>query len=321
MAERDPPLIRTFSYHCRQKYGRSMGKIPLDAGVVCPNRARGGCIFCRPAGFTPACLRKSDDIFLQVAAGKAGLLKGRFREYFAYFQQESCTAMPAEQLLPLLREVLKDPGCAGLILSTRPDCITKTLLHPLAELVRQTGKDCLFELGLQSVHEKSLTFLNRNHGFADFRGAAERIQAAGAFELGAHLIFGIPGESEAEMLASLAAVCRLGVTHLKLHHLQVIRDTALHDLYRLGKVPLFSREGYLEFLLRALPMIPADVTIHRLWSTAHPDLLVAPKWYILAGQLSRELQERMAERGIWQGQRAELLNSGRTGRGGSAELW
>ncbi|HBG18421.1 MAG TPA: TIGR01212 family radical SAM protein [Desulfobulbaceae bacterium] len=304
MTETGPPRIRTFSYHYRQKFGRSVGKIPLDVGMPCPNRERGGCIFCRPAGFTPYYLSKSDDLTRQVAAGKAGLLQGRFRGYFAYFQQETCTAMPAERLLPLLREVLADPDCVGLILSTRPDCVDDALILPLAELVTKSARECLFELGLQSVHERSLAFLNRNHGFADFCQAAERIRAAGSFQLGAHLIIGIPGETEEDMLASLAEVCRRGVTHLKLHHLQVIRETPLHDLYELGRVPVFSRWGYLDFLLRVLPRIPADITIHRLWATAHPDLLVAPKWQILAGQLSRELLEKMAELGIWQGQLA-----------------
>ncbi|OGR18048.1 MAG: TIGR01212 family radical SAM protein [Desulfobacterales bacterium GWB2_56_26] len=304
MTEAGSPRIRTFSYHYRQKFGRSVGKIPLDVGVSCPNRERGGCIFCRPAGFTPHYLSKSDDLARQVAAGKAGLLQGRFRGYFAYFQQETCTAMPAERLLPLLREVLADPDCVGLILSTRPDCVDEALLLPLAELVTKSARECLFELGLQSVHERSLAFLNRNHGFADFCQAAERIRAAGSFQLGAHLIFGIPGETEEDMLASLAEVCRQGVTHLKLHHLQVIRETPLHDLYELGRVPVFSHGGYLDFLLRALPRIPADITIHRLWATAHPEYLVAPKWQILAGQLSRELLEKMAELGVWQGQLA-----------------
>ena len=182
---------------------------------------------------------------------------------------------------------------------------------------------------MQSVHERSLAFLNRNHDLPIFcRGGGRGFWPPAAFQLGAHLIFGIPGETEEDMLASLAEVCRLGVTHLKLHHLQVIRDTPLQGLYMLGRVPLFSREGYLDFLLRALPYIPADITIHRLWATAHPDLLVAPRWHVLAGQLSRELQEKMAVLGIWQGQRAlEDLGimggkiGNRTGRGGRTELW
>lgn len=299
------PAIRTFSFHYREKYGRSVGKIPLDLGQPCPNREHGGCIFCRPAGFTPAYLQSSDTLARQIEEGKAKLLNGRFKQYLAYFQQETCTAMPAGRLLPAIRQVLEDADCLGLILSTRPDCVADELLQPLAELAATSGKECLFELGLQSVHERSLKLLNRNHGFGDFRDAAARIREAGCFELGAHLIFGIPGESEEDMLLSLATVCRLGVTHLKLHHLQVIRDTALHTLYSQGQVKLFSKAEYLRFLLRALPIVPVGVTIHRLWATAHPALLIAPHWNTLASILSRELQERMAELKVWQGQRAE----------------
>lgn len=297
-------VVRTFSSHYRQKYGRSVGKIPLDLGLPCPNREHGGCIYCRPAGFTPAYLRSTDTIARQIAEGRAKLLKGRFSRYLAYFQQETCTALPTERLLPFFRQVLADADCIGLILSTRPDYVADALLKPLADLVEESGKECLFELGLQSVHERSLKLLNRNHGFDDFHDAAGRIKTAGCFALGAHLIFGIPGESEEDMLLSLATVCGLGVTHLKLHHLQVIRDTALHALYEDGRVKLFSREEYLAFLLRALPIVPAGVIIHRLWATAHPALLVAPRWHTLAGELSRELQERMAAVGVWQGQRA-----------------
>ena len=299
-----PPTVRTFSYHFRRKYGTSVGKIPLDVGLSCPNRERGGCIFCRAAAFTPTYLQSTDDLAGQLAEGKAKLLQGRFKKYLAYFQQETCTALAAEKLLPLVRQVLSDADCFGLILSTRPDYVADDLLRPLAEIVVRSGKACLFELGLQSVHDRSLQLLNRNHGFDDFRDAAFRIKEAGCFELGAHLIFGIPEETEEDMLLSLSTVCSLGVTHLKLHHLQVIRDTALHALYDLGKITLFSKEEYLCFLLRALPIIPAGVTIHRLWATAHPELLVAPQWHPLAGFLSRELQERMVELNVWQGQRA-----------------
>ncbi len=144
--------------------------------------------------------------------------------------------------------------------------------------------------------------LNRNHSFADFQDAVRRIKSAGCFELGAHLIFGIPGESEEDMLHSVRLVCQLGVTALKLHHLQVIRDTPLQKLYEQGEVTPFSLEGYLDFLLKALAIIPAEVTIHRLWATAHPDLLVAPKWNILASSLSVALQKKMAAAGVWQGQ-------------------
>lgn len=300
------PLLRTFSVHYRQKYGQGVGKIPVDMGQPCPNRVHGGCIFCRPASFTPLYLNNTDSLARQVAAGKHRLLKGRFKKYFAYFQQETCTALPLAQLLPALESLLVDTECVGLILSTRPDYVSSQLLDRLVELVQKSGKECLFELGLQSIHERSLQWLNRHHSFADFQDAARRIQDTGCFELGAHLILGIPGETEADMLASIRAVCKLGVNALKLHHLQVIRDTPLQKLYQQGKVVLFTLDEYIDFLLQALPVIPAEVTIHRLWATAHPALLVAPKWNILASDLSEELRRKMAERGLSQGQAAEL---------------
>lgn len=305
------PVLRTFSFHCRQKFGEGVGKIPIDLDEPCPNRVHGGCIFCRPAGFTPGYLLGRDDVGKQLAEGKKHFLKGRFRKFFAYLQQETCTAVPPQRLLPILRQLLVDVDCVGLILSTRPDYVEDTLLVPLADLVQESGKACLFELGVQSVHARSLKLLNRNHTFADFENAALRIGVAGCFDLGAHLIFGIPRESEEDMLLSLKTVCSLGVTHLKLHHLQVMRDTALATLYAQGQVTLFTRQGYLKFLLRALPIIPAEVTMHRLWATSHPDFLLAPKWNCLAATLAVELKNTMRAMGLWQGQMAQAKDTSR----------
>ena len=295
------PRINTFSHHVRAKFGEPVGKLPLDLGIPCPNRKQGGCSFCRPASFTPAHLDATDKIAVQLSRGKAHLLKGRFNLFFGYFQQESCTALPTHELLPILAQVLTEPGCVGLILSTRPDQVQDKLLSQLAKLLATAGKECLFELGMQSGHDRSLARMNRNHTVADVVDAVQRIKAAGPFQTSLHLIFGLPGESEEEMLESLAFACGLEVDALKLHHLQVIRDTPLHQAYQQGEVSLFSREGYQEFLLKALPRIPAQTVIHRLWATAHPQLLVAPKWNVLATHLSSELQEEMASRNLWQG--------------------
>lgn len=300
----DHPVIRTFSYHCRQKYGYGVGKIPLDLGQPCPNRKRGGCIFCRPASFTPSYLQKNDDFVKQVEKGKKQLHKSGFRKYFGYFQQETVTSITPDILLPCFESVLADADCIGLIISTRPDYVHEDLLQPLKKLVTHTGKECLFELGLQSAHNRSLQLLNRNHSFEDFHQAVRHLQEAECFEIGAHLIFGIPGESKEDMIASVRTVCALGVDALKLHHLQVIRDTSLHDLYQQGEIRLFSQEEYTQFLLEVLPYIPCDVTLHRLWTTSHPDLLVAPKWNVLAGRLSSALQKKMVEDGLFQGQKS-----------------
>lgn len=300
------PLIRTFSHHYRHKYGEPIGKIPIDTGMICPNRQKGGCIFCGPASFTPGYLKSSDGYQTQIARGKSSILKGRFKKYFAYFQQETCTAVPAEMLLPELTAILADPACVGLILSTRPDFVSDDLLSPLSSLMQECGKECLFELGLQTIHEKNLRLLNRNHCYRDFTDAVLRIRHAGNFTVGVHLIFGIPGESEKDMLQSVETVCTLGINALKLHHLQVIRDTELHRMYDNGEVQPFTLEGYLDFLQKVLVRVPADVTIHRLWATSHPKLLVAPKWNIHATHLSTRLHREMQEKAMYQGAAVQL---------------
>lgn len=298
----ESPRLRSFSQDCRERYGRTVGKIPLDLGLPCPNRAHGGCIFCHPASFTPASLRATDPLSEQIRRGKALLLKGRFRRYFAYFQQETCTALPTDRLLPQLAQVLADADCLGLILSTRPDAIARDLPPALSQLTKECGKDCLIELGLQSRHARSLAWLNRNHGFEDFVQAVERLSRHDQLRIGVHLILGIPGESEADMVDSLRSVCALPIHALKLHHLQVIRDTPLHRLYEQGQVEVYGLEAYMELLLRLLPWIPASITLHRLWATAHPALLIAPRWHVVVAELSKRLQQLMVERNISQGQ-------------------
>lgn len=300
------PRIHTFSIHCRQRYGQAVGKIPLDLGIPCPNRAKGGCLFCQPASFTPYALRTTDSLYEQVQRGKRFLLRNRFRRYFAYLQQETPTAMPIRELVALVEPLLADADCVGLIISTRPDAIAEDLPGALAHLAIRTGKDCLVELGLQSIHASSLTRLNRNHSCADFVDAAARILDAGQLQLGAHILLGIPGESIPDMLATVRFACSAGVSALKLHHLQVLRGTALALLHARGQVPVFSVEEYLELLLHLLPLIPQEVVIHRLWATSHPHLLIAPAWQRHTGELSQTLQQMMHERDLRQGQQVAL---------------
>lgn len=295
------PRIRTFSHYCRQKFGAPVGKIPLDLGIPCPNRSAGGCVYCSAAAFSPGYLGQKGDVADQLERGKKYLLKGRFKKYFAYFQQETPTAMHPQPLLAVLKKVLHDIDCVGLIISTRPDYLDKTFLGSLDQYINKCGKGCLVELGLQSAKPVSLEYLNRNHSYADFLGAFRLLRSFESFEVGVHLLFGIPGESEEDMISSVLSVCGLGVDALKLHHLQVLKDTALARIYKQGDVELFSKEQYLAFLLKILPLIPGNVVIHRLWATAHPQMLIAPRWNLLATELSSVLRQMMEENDIWQG--------------------
>lgn len=294
--------INSFSRHYRNKLGCSVGKISLDLGVVCPNREKGGCIYCSPPAFSPFYLQGKTDIATQLKNGKRQLKRNKYSMYFAYFQQETVTAAAQDVLLDSVKNVLGDRDCVGVIISTRPDYIADDLLMELAGVCRLSQKECLFELGLQSCHERSLILLNRNHTLKDFTNAVKRIKGYDCFQVGVHLIFGIPGESEEDMLESAAVACGQGADALKIHHLQVLQGTPLKAMYDQGEVKLFTLEQYFEFLMLLLPAIPKRIVIHRLWATSHPHLLVAPKWDILATVLSRRLLDEMERRGIEQGQ-------------------
>lgn len=300
MVSREQP-INTFSVHTRERYGAPVGKIPLEVGVRCPNRSHGGCIFCRPASFTPGYLSMGDPLSRQLARGKRAILRNGFDRYFAYFQQETCTALATAELLALIEPVLTAPDCLGLIISTRPDYVADDFLAKLSKLLAHLGKECLFEIGMQSAHDQSLALLNRNHTFADVCDTLARIRAAGPFTTGVHLLFGIPGESEADMLGSVQAAADLEVDAVKLHHLQVIEGTALHDMYGAGTMVPFTLDGYMELLIKVLALLPPDIVVHRLWATSHPDVLIAPRWNVLAGQLRTELDYRLREADIIQG--------------------
>lgn len=303
--------INLFSQHYRHKYGQPVGKIALSLGLVCPNRRLGGCTYCAPASFTPYYLDGCASIAGQLAKGKEYLDSRKFRRYFAYFQQETSTAGPLDELLAAFREAVAAPECVGLIVSTRPDYVDDALLQELAAMARaEPGREILIELGLQSAHDQTLQLINRNHSVQDFVDAARRVKAAG-LALGVHLILGLPGEDFLEMLSTVHKVCGLGVDAIKFHHLQIIKNTVLERRYQENPFPIYGARDYLTLLARLLAHVPAEVVIHRLWSSSDPQILVQPVWGGLgAQQLHGMLSEIMTGEELWQGKFCDVTPAG-----------
>ena len=294
--------INLFSQHYRAKYGQPVGKIALSLGRACPNRRLGGCVYCAPASFTPYYLDGDDSIARQLAKGGQHLNSRKFRRYFAYFQQETSTAGPVDELAAAFRQASAGSDCVGLIISTRPDYVSTGILQELAAMAAENPRrEVLIELGLQSAHDRTLNFLNRNHNFQDFVNAAQRVKAAG-LALGVHLILGLPSEDFQAMLSTVQQVCRLGVDAIKFHHLQIIKNTPLVRMYLENPFTVYGARDYLTTLARLLAYVPAEVVIHRLWSSSDPELLVQPAWGGLgAHQLQGMLTEIMDKEDLWQG--------------------
>ncbi len=295
------PRITTFSNYYKKKYGTRIGKIVVDTGTVCPNRALGGCIFCTRDAFSPDYVGDNLPVSIQIEQGKKSLKRTKCRKYFIYFQQETCTAPPFANLLVNIASLSKDEDCVGVILSTRPDYLPAELIKEIAALIRASGKECLFELGLQSAHNRSLQVLHRNHSVADVIDAVEKIRSYDLFSIGVHLMFGIPGETKEDMIATVRYVSELGVDAVKMHHLQILRDTPLHEMYRENKVVLFALEEYIHLLTLLIPHLESTIVVHRLWATSHPHLLVGPKWNISATKLRTMLDRKLQEDNVWQG--------------------
>lgn len=296
-------FINTFSKYYRNKYGGPVGKIALDAGLVCPNREKGGCIYCSAKSFTPFYLEKGDAIATQLEKGRAYIKSKKFAKYFSYFQQETTTAAPLDELAPMFTLAASGPDCIGLILSTRPDYLEDGLLDTFAGLSKSAParKEILIELGLQSGHDRTLELLNRNHSFNDFAETAARIKKHPEIELGVHLILGLPGEDLPEMIETINKVVELGVDYIKLHHLQIIKGTPLQDLFYKEPFKVYGPGEYLEMLAELLGHIPKRIVLHRLWSTADPDLLYLPRWDMFSYELNTQLMSIMDERNINQG--------------------
>jgi radical SAM protein (TIGR01212 family) len=293
--------ITTFKQHYTRNYGEPVGKIALDAGMVCPNRVKGGCIYCTPDSFRPFYLEAGDSIETQLSKGRMFLARRGIAKYFGYFQQETTTAVHRTDLMPQFEHVMADRDCVGLIISTRPDFVDHELLADLELLRQRLGKEMVIELGLQSARNATLRFLNRNHSVEDFTAAVECIQRAGAIEVGVHLILGLPGENSQDMLQTVGLITGLGLGHVKFHHLQVIRGTKLHAMYLAQPFPVFDSQDYFRLLAELLGYIPPQVIVHRLWSTSPPELLVAPHWHRAIPQLQDDLRLIMEERSLYQG--------------------
>ena len=202
------------------------------------------------------------------------------------------------KLRQLYDEALDHPLVVGLAIGTRPDCVPNPVLDLVQSYAR--GRYVCLELGLQTIHDRSLDWMNRGHHYATFVDAVQRCQGRG-LDLCAHIIVGLPGETSAEMLATAEALARLPVQAVKIHNLHVVRDTPLAISYRAGRVRLLERDEYVSIVCDILERLPPAMVIQRLGGEAPPDYLVAPSWCLDKQGLLRAIDRELRRRESWQG--------------------
>lgn len=289
----------------RGSWGGPVVKIGLDAGLGCPNRdgtiARGGCSFCPPGG---AGSGGGGGVAAQLARGlerlgrRAAARQEPPPRALAYFQAFSSTHGPAPRLRGLYEAALAAPGVAGLIISTRPDCLDGPRWDLLSELA---GRGSLWlELGLQSAHEATLTALGRGHDVACFDAALAEASRRG-LRVVAHVILGLPGEELAHTNATARHLAGLGVWGVKLHNLMILEGARLAADWRAGRVYTWPRRKYVQAAAQFLARLPRETLIHRLAADPGPELLLAPDWAAHKDQTLAALADYLQENDLAQG--------------------
>ena len=295
--------IHTFGQFMLRRHGQRVHKIALDAGFTCPNRdgskGVGGCTFCNNASFSPNA-RDAPSIATQLASGRRAIARRtRARRFIAYFQAYTNTYASVQQLDALYREALSEPDVIGLAVGTRPDCVPDAVLDLLAGY-REEGMEVWLELGLQSAFDDTLARVNRGHGLSEYQTAVVAARQRG-IPVCAHLIIGLPGESDAHYHTSLDTVLALGVDGLKLHPLHVVKGTLLANQWRHGEYSPLAMSDYLRIAADLIERTPEHIVFHRVTGTAAKDILLAPtwcsqKWNVLNG-IEGELRRREHRQG------------------------
>lgn len=270
-----------YGHAMRQRFGGRVQKLAIDAGLSCPNRdgsiGYGGCTFCLNEAFSPSYCRTQPSITEQIeAAIKFHTSRGRTADrYIAYFQAGTNTHAPLLKLKDIYSEALSLPHISGLIIGTRPDCISSEILDYLEELSHD--KYIAIEYGIESIYDTTLQHVNRGHNFATAREAITTTRARG-IETGAHFILGLPGESEQMILDSIAIINTLGINTVKFHQLQIYRGTVIErDYSSHPENYLFNKEykaeRYAELLCNILRRLDPSIAVERFVSQAPRHLI------------------------------------------------
>jgi hypothetical protein len=294
----DEPF-HSFAAFLKNKFpGSKVLKIPIDAGFSCPNRdgtlSSAGCIFCdryaagpvAAAGWT---IEKQIESHIRRHPGK---------KFIAYFQSHCNTYAPVPELRRKYEIVFGFKEIVGLFIGTRPDAVPEPVLALLGEIGRRIYL-CV-ELGLQSVHARSLAQLNRNHTFEQFERTFHELRSR-KIDTVVHLIIGIPGETLADMRATIAAMNVLHPAGVKFHLLHVLRDTELQARHSASPLPLLSQEEYADIISDLLERLDSAIVVHRLTVDREGELFIAPLWALNKPAVLNSIRRKMHLRGTFQG--------------------
>jgi len=289
----------------KTEFSERVQKISINAGFTCPNRdgskGTGGCTYCNNQTFSPEYCKSSKTISEQVEEGISFFHhKYKAQLYLAYFQSYTNTYDSIDKLKAIYEEALSYPNVVGLVVGTRPDCVSEELLDYFAELAGRYY--IMIEYGIESTSDDTLKFINRGH---DYACAVKAIQqtAGRNIRTGAHIILGLPGENKEAILSHADKLSQLPITVLKIHQLQIVRGTKMAEQY--SEHPewfhIYSANEYIDMSIDFLERLNPDIAIERFVSQSPKELLIAPEWGLKNFEFTAKIEKQLMERNAWQG--------------------
>lgn len=296
-----------YSSYIKRTFNERVQKVSVDAGFSCPNRdgsmGVGGCTFCNNSTFNPSYCGEGKTITQQIDTGIDFFSpKYKIQNYLAYFQAYSNTYANIDVLKQRYREALEHPQVIGIVLGTRPDCVDDELLGYLQEL----NKDyhITVEYGVESTLNTTLKRINRGHNYEIAKEAIVKTAKAG-LNVGAHLILGLPGESEEDLYHHAIAISELPLDYLKLHQLQLVRGSVMGEAYlkNTAEIKLYQVDEYIELVVNFLELLNPKIVMERFISQSPKELLIAPVWGLKNFEFVAKVEKRLKERNSWQGKK------------------
>ena len=292
----DNKRYHTLNYFFRNKFQSKVFKVALNAGFTCPNYKTGGCIYCNHGSGN---YYENMDLVKQFDLVKIPLeKKWPNSKYIAYFQANTNTYAPIEVLKQKYETVLAIPNVIGLDIATRSDALSDEVLDYLEELNQRTF--LMVELGLQSMHDKTLKFINRGHDLKNFEEAVRKLQERGIFVV-VHIINGLPGETKEMMIETVQYLNSLGIDGIKIHMLYVNRGTPLAHMYEKSPFPLLSKEEYIDIVCNQLEYLDLKIVIMRITGDPLKEEVIAPTWLLKKFCILNDIDKEMKKRDITQG--------------------
>lgn len=302
----DNKRYHTLNYYLKNRFHEKVYKVSLNAGFTCPNidgtKGYGGCIYCSKTGSGEFGGNINDDLITQFNKVKEVMDKKWHGKYIAYFQARSNTYAPVNILKEKYETVLKLDNVIGLFIATRCDCITDECLDYLTFLNKRTY--LTIELGLQTIHESTSKLINRGHNLKEFTDTVKRLRERN-IDVVVHIINGLPYETKEMMLETVKFVNTLDIQGIKIHMLNIIKDTPLETLYNKEHFHVLTKEEYIDIVINELELLDSKIVIHRITADPDPKTLIEPTWLLKKTVLLNDIDKEMKRRNTYQGIKTE----------------